>query len=301
MSATRGWAVLPPVAHLTGAHSPMLLVAVGAAAAAYIWMARRPRARMPLSLPESRLQRRRGMLFAAALLAALVALFGPIDRFAGELFWVHMVQHVLLLTVVAPLIVLSAPWVLMLRLLPPGTHRRVYLWWRQQQSKAGVRRAMFFATPTAAWIVFDANLLVWHVPAIFDLTLRNPGVHIAEHLLFLATGVLFWAQVIDTPLMRTHMTDLARVAYVEGAATVGWILSVALTVAPSALYAGYAGLPGRPGGLSALSDQRIAASVMLVPGSITFLIAGVVYLLRWLDGERGEMKVQPRLPEEQRR
>ena len=231
------------------------------------------------------------MLFALAMLAALAALFGPIDRFAGELFWVHMVQHVLLLTVVAPLIVLSAPWVLVLRLLPPGTHRRVSLWWRQQRSKAVVRAAMLLATPTAAWIVFNANLLIWHLPTLFDLTLRNTGVHVLEHLLFVATGVLFWAQVIDTPLVRTHMTNLARVAYVAGAATVSWILSIALTVAPSALYSGYARSPARPGGVSALADQRIAASVMLVPGSIAFLIAGFVFLLRWLEDERSEMKV----------
>jgi putative membrane protein len=239
------------------------------------------------------------MLFAAALLTALAALFGPIDEFADELFWVHMVQHVLLLTVVAPLIVLSAPWVLVVRLLPPGTHRRLYVWWRQQRSRAGLRLATIVTMPTAAWIAFNANLLVWHVPAIFDVTLRNTGVHILEHLLFLATGVLFWAQVIDTPFLRTHMTNLARVAYVAGAAAVGWLLSIALTVAPSALYRGYAGLPTRPGGLSALADQRIAASVMLVPGSITFLIAGLVYLLRWLDDERSDEKRLPHQPEEQ--
>jgi putative membrane protein len=300
MSATTGWSTMLPVAHSTGTHSPMLPVAVVAVAVAYIWMARRPRPRMPSSLPESRLQHRRGMLFAVALLAALAALFGPIDTYADELFWVHMVQHVLLLTVVAPLIVLSAPWVLVLRLLPPGSRRRVSLWWRQQRSRAGWRLATFVAMPTAAWIVFNANLLVWHVPAIFDLTLRNTSVHVVEHLLFLATGVLFWAQVIDTPLVRTHMANLARVAYVAGAAAVSWILSIALTVAPSALYSGYAGLPARPGGLSALSDQRIAASVMLVPGSITFLIAGVVYLLRWLEDERSEVKMLTRVPEEQR-
>jgi cytochrome c oxidase assembly factor CtaG len=142
------------------------------------------------------------------------------------------------------------------------------------------------------WIAFNVNLVVWHLPALFDLTLRNTGIHVLEHLLFLATGVLFWAQVIDAPLVRKRLDNLARVVYIASAAVVGWILSIALTVAPTALYAEYARAAARPGGFSALADQRIAASVMLVPGSITFLIAGIVYVHRWLDDEQGE----PRRP-----
>jgi putative membrane protein len=211
----------------------------------------------------------RPLLFGVALLTLVVA-FGPVERFAAELFWVHMVQHVLLLTVVAPLLVLSAPWMSMMRLRPAGLLRRV-------------------ATPTAVWIAFNVNLVVWHVPALFDLTLRNAGVHALEHVLFLATGVLFWAQVIDVPLLRKRLDDRARVVYISTAAVVSWGLSFALTVAPSALYSAYARAAARPGGLTALGDQRIAASVMLVPGSITFLIAGLVFVHRWLDDEQREV------------
>jgi cytochrome c oxidase assembly factor CtaG len=139
------------------------------------------------------------------------------------------------------------------------------------------------------WIAFNANLVAWHVPALFDLALRNAGVHALEHLSFLGTGVLFWAEVMNAPLLRKRMDNLARVVYISAAAVVSWTVSIALTVAPSALYTGYARAGPRSGGLTALADQRIAASVMLVPGSITFLIAGLVSLHRWLDDEQGEI------------
>lgn len=241
-------------------------------------------------LRTSRLRQRRRVLFAAALVTLTAAFFGPVDRFADELFWVHMVQHVLLLTVTAPLLVLSAPWMSLQRLLPAPLLRRVNRWWRQPRAQASWGLATAVVTPTTVWIAFNANLVVWHVPALFDLTLRNTGVHALEHLLFLATGVLFWAQVIDAPLLRNRLDNLARAVYIAAAAVVSWILSIALALAPSALYRGYARATARPGGFTALADQRIAASVMLVPGSITFLIAGLVYVHRWLEDEEHETK-----------
>jgi putative membrane protein len=237
-----------------------------------------------------RRRQRRRLLFGAALAALAVAFSGPVERFAEELFWVHMVQHVLLLTVVAPLLVLSAPWMSLLRVLPTRILRRVNRSYRQPHPQASRGLAAALATPTAAWIAFNVNLLVWHIPALFDMTLRNAAVHGLEHLLFLATGVVFWAQVIDAPLLHKRMDNLRRVVYVSSAAIVGWILSIVLTIAPSALYSGYTLAAERRGGISALADQRIAASVMLVPGSIAFLIAGLVYLYRWLDDERPEMQ-----------
>jgi putative membrane protein len=244
------------------------------------------------------------LLFGAALLTLMVAFFGPVERFADELFWVHMVQHVLLLTVAAPLLVLSAPWMSVLRLLPAPVLRRVNRSWRKPRAQGSPRPVAAFATPMAVWIAFNANLIAWHVPVLFDLTLRNNGVHALEHLLFLGTAVLFWAQVIDAPLLRKRLDNLERAVYIWSTALVGWILSIALTVAPSALYTTYARATARPGGLTALADQRIAASVMLVPGSITFLIAGLVYVHRWLDDERAETNLPARtriapLPQEQ--
>jgi cytochrome c oxidase assembly factor CtaG len=234
----------------------------------------------------SRRRRRRRFLFGAALATSAVAFSGPVEQFAEELFWVHMAQHVLLLTVAAPLVVLSAPWMSLLRVLPARMLRRVNRSYRQLRPHP----LRGLVTPIAAWSAFNVNLVAWHVPVLFDMTLRSTAVHGLEHLLFLATAVVFWAQVIDAPLLRKRMDNLARVLYVSSTAVVGWVLSMALTVAPSAVYSGYSRAAVRRGGISALADQRIAASVMLVPGSIAFLIASLVYLYRWLDDQNPEMR-----------
>lgn len=274
--------VVIPLAHATGWTAQIPVAMVVLAGAAYLW-AVRP-LRVPLAKASRTLfrARRTAVAFFAGLLAVLVALSGPVERFADELFWVHMVQHLLLLTVAAPLFVLAAPWALPLRLLPADARRRAVAGWRGARSTRPLRVVAFLGGTAAVWIVFNANLVLWHVPAAFDLTLRSAAVHDLEHLLFLGLGVLFWAQVIDSPPLHSRLGHLRRAMYVGAAAIVGWALSIALTLAPSALYAPYGELAARPGGLSGLADQRLAAGVMLVPGSMAFAIVAALALTRWL-------------------
>ena len=280
-----------PLAHATGWAPRIPMAIILLAGAAYLWTVRRPhRPATPAASRTAARMRRREMAFIAGLLVVLMAVSGPVERFADELFWVHMVQHLLLLTVAAPLFVLAAPWALPLRFLPPDARRRAVAGWRGARPMRPLRAiCAFVAVPGAAWILFNANLLMWHVPAAFDLTLRSEPAHDLEHLLFLASGVLFWAQVIDSPPLRSRLGQLQRVVFVCAAAAVGWALSIALTLASSALYAPYAELAARPGGLSGVTDQRVAAGVMLVPGSLTFAIVAALALVRWL----GEDEPQP--------
>jgi putative membrane protein len=285
------------LAHATGwiAHVPV--AAVLAAGAACLWTVRPARRRSAGGVRAlSNTERRRVVLFLTGLVVVGATLGGPIETYADELFWVHMVQHVLLLTVAAPSFVLAAPWVLPLRLMPPVMRRRVAVWWRGARSARPIRAGTaLLAAPVAAWALFDANLVVWHVPAAFDLTLRSEVVHGVEHLLFLGLGVLFWVQVIDSRPLRRRLGHLQRAMYVTAAAIVGWGLSIALMLAPSALYPGYAGLVSRPAGLSALADQRVAAGVMLVPGSITFALVALVSLIRWLSEAEARTESAPSL------
>ena len=272
-----------PLAHATGWIGQIPVGMVVLAGAAYLWVIRPTHTRAPKRSRTMFRARRQAVAFFAGLLFVLAALSGPVERFADELFWMHMVQHLLLLTVVAPLFVLAAPWALPLRFLQPDARRRAMAWWRGAPSTRPLRVvAAFLAVPAAGWILFNVNLVVWHVPAAFDLTLRSRPAHDLEHLLFLGLGVLFWAQVIDSPPVRPRLGNLQRVIYVAAAATVGWALSIALTLAPFTLYAPYGELAARPGGLSGLSDQRLAAGIMLVPGSIAFAIVAALSLARWL-------------------
>jgi cytochrome c oxidase assembly factor CtaG len=231
-----------------------------------------------------RKQRLKDVSFYLGCLTVVLALESQLDIWADSLFVAHMTQHVLLLSVAPPLIVLAAPWTQIWRPLPLGFRRTV--------AKAIVRSrwlrpvrllAHFVARPLPAWLLFNVNLVLWHAPGLFDATLRNQTLHDLEHATFFFTGLLFWTQVFDSPPFRARLDWLQRVAYLIAAMLVGWVVAVVLAFASAPLYAPYAAIVHRPGGLSALNDQRLAAGVMWVPGSLTFTVAILVFFYRWLD------------------
>jgi putative membrane protein len=228
-------------------------------------------------------QRLRALSFYSALVVLVIALSSPIDALSGQLFWAHMVQHVLLLVVAAPLIALARPWVRLWRALALSWRRglgRALAQGERAQPLRSASRAL--GSPAASFVLFSVVLLGWHLPVLFDATLRSSGLHALEHTLFLLTAVMFWKQVIDSPPLRATLTAPQRVGFVVGAMIVSWVLAVVLALAAHPLYDAYAHQATRPGGISALADQQIAAGIMWVPGSITFVLVIFVYVHRWL-------------------
>ena len=218
--------------------------------------------------------------FAAGLVTIVLALDSPLDGYADQLFWAHMSQHVLLLTIAPPLILLGRPWPRMWRALP--------LDWRTGAGRTLVRSrwtapVRMIAHPIPAWLLFNATIVAWHIPAAYDATLRNGSVHDLEHAMFFFTGLLFWAWVVDPGPLRPRLPWLWRIAYVVGAMIVGWVIAIVLVMVPHPLYPFYADLAHRPGGISALTDQQLAAGIMWVPGSIAYTVAMMTGVYRWLD------------------
>lgn len=231
----------------------------------------------------------RPLAFYSGLATIGVALSPQIDRLSDELFGAHMFQHVLLMLVAPPLIVLAAPWMSLWRPLPLGVRRPVARTIVTSSAFGPVRRvARWLALPVVAWLLFNVDLVLWHVPRLFDLTLRNQAVHYLEHASFLVLGILFWCQVIDSRPFHSRLGHLGRVAFLTAGATASWLLAVILEIASTPLYSPYASLPSRPGGISALADQQLAAGVMLGPGSIPFAIAIFYGLYAWLGTEEPE-------------
>jgi putative membrane protein len=266
---------------------PLLLVAIGLA----LHIAGERRAVRLRRRPRDRRARLRSCAFYAGLLTIVIALKGPIDNDADKLFWVHMIQHVLLLTVAAPLIVLGAPWMSLWRPLPLGFRRSVAKTLTRERWTAPLRAAgRALGSPVGAWLAFSVNLVVWHIPILFDLTLQHIWIHACEHTTFLLFGILLWSQVIESPPLRLKLRIDQRVYYMVASSVVGWVLSLVLAFASRPLYPVYAHLASRPGGISALTDQQLAAGVMLVPGSLTMSIFVFVGLYRWLapddEGDR---------------
>jgi cytochrome c oxidase assembly factor CtaG len=197
----------------------------------------------------------RRVALALGLVSLLAALVMPLT---DKLFAAHMAQHVLLLAVAPPLVVLSAPWARLWQALPRAlTH------------------------PLFAWTLFNVTMIVWHVPALYDLTLRSGALHVLEHCLFFTTGLVFWGAAFDS----ARLASWWRIAYLTTGMLVGWLIALVLAFATSPLYSAYAALSHRPWGLSELADQQIAAGVMWVPGSLAYTVAIIVFVYRWLEPE----------------
>ncbi len=227
-------------------------------------------------------RRRRHAYFYAGIAVLVIALASPLDRLSEQLFWAHMLQHVLLLVVAPPLIVLARPWVRLWRVLPLGVRQSLARGFTRGRLTWLRRAGAALGKPLPSFVLFCGVVAAWHVPVLFDSTLRSEDLHALEHTLFLLTALMFWKQAIDSPPLRSELSELGRVGYLIGAMVVMWALAVVLALAPHPLYDAYALQATRPGGISAFADQQIAAGIMWVPGSITFLIALFVYLHRWL-------------------
>jgi len=259
-----GWSIEPPLAYV-------------AIAALLYWLGGRGHRRTahePL----------RTAAFVAGLVTIVLALDSPLDGYADQLFWAHMFQHVLLLTVAPPLILLGRPWPRMWRALPLRSRTRIGRTLALARWAAPLRA---LARPWPAWLLFNATILGWHIPAAYDATLRYGAVHQLEHAMFFFTGLLFWARVIDPGPLRPHLLWPARIAYVVGAMVVGWGLAIALVLVPDPLYTHYALLAHRPGGITALTDQQIAGGIMWVPGSLAYGLTFVIGFYRWLEPQDG--------------
>ncbi len=231
----------------------------------------------------NRPQPRQALAFFASLAIIVIALCSPIDDYADDLFWVHMVQHILLLTTAPALMLLGRPWPRMWRALPLRPRTKMARTLARARWVAPVRA---LAKPVPAWILFNVTIVGWHIPAAYNATLTNGIVHAIEHAMFFFTGLLFWARVIDPGPLRPRLVWPVRCVYAASAMVVGWILAITLALEPHAIYGYYSALATRPGGITALTDQQLAAGVMWVPGSAAYAITFILGFYRWLEPDR---------------
>lgn len=220
----------------------------------------------------------RSAALKVGVVAILVALVGPVDAAAHDGLTGHMVQHLLLTSVAAPLIVLGRPLTLMLR---SGVARRRLVW---------VVRSPAFGVlthPVVGWVAFVGAMYAVHLGPLYEAALRSPAWHAAEHSLFLATAFLFWLPVIGETPAPHALSHGARLLYLALAMPAEGFLALALYSADRVLYPSYAG-PG------ALADQRAAAALLWIVGDLVIVVALILAALAW---KRDDEARQRRLEE----
>jgi putative membrane protein len=249
---------------------PVPLIAAAAGVLLYDRGARHLAARAPERAP-SRTQK---ACLAGGIAVILIALLSPLDDLALRLQWAHMVQHVLLLVVAPLLVVLAHPWETAAAGFGPRLRRVL----SAPQGALTTHRQVMAAT--AAATAFVSVMWLWHVPALYNLTLRDDAVHNLEHTAFFAVGLLFWTAALPRAGSAPSLGLIGRAVVVLGGLVGSWMLAVFIGYAPTVLYA-YSG----SGGLTALADQQLAAGVMWVPASLPFVIVLVALGARWFDND----------------
>jgi putative membrane protein len=258
-------ALLHPIANLSwwrwSVH-PSTAIGIAALAALYIWASAKLQQR-----PTTGQQ----IYFFAGLLVLFGSLNGPIHDLSDDyLFSAHMVQHLLLTLAIPPLLLAGTPgW--MLR--PLLSHRYV------------APAARFFTRAPIAFVVFNLTIAVWHLPPFYNAAMAHHGLHIVEHLTFMAAAVLMW-----WPL-QSQLPEFPRLAY-PGQMLYSFLMSIPMSIvavyiamADHVLYPAYSAAP-RVTQLTPLEDQLLGALIMWIPGGIIFMIIMSVVFFKW--NARGE-------------
>jgi len=241
------------------------------------------------SRPERTRQRRiRSLWFYAGLAVLLLAVDSPVDYWSDSYFTVHMVQHLLLMFAAPSLVVAGAPGQPLLAALPGRSGKAVTRSVLAGRWARPARAAFTFLTgPVVAVVLFNLAMIVWHIPAAFDLAADNPAVHVwLEHGSFFATGVLFWLQFIPSPPFRSRMPLLGRAAALLATNVVMIFIAMSLSIfATHSVYAPYQHVPGVT--LPAFADQQIGAAVLWVCGDFWALPTMIVTIRKLLSDETG--------------
>jgi len=253
---------------------PLVLLPLVGSALAWIVAVRRVNA----AHPATPVPRSPTLAFLGGLFAIAFALQSGIEQYDTALFSIHMVQHVLLLLVAAPLIALSGPVTLALRAARPDIRRRYLL------PILHSRPVRLLSHPVVAWLLFAGVMWGTHFSPLFDAALENPWLHDLEHLLFLVTALLFWWPAVARDPAPWRMPHPGRVMYVFLQMPQNTFLAVVILFASAPLYPHYATL-NRPWGPSPLVDQQLAGAVMWLAGDFIFIGAIIAIVAGWMRFE----------------
>ena len=228
--------------------------------------------------------------FFAGIISLSIAVGSPLDAFDDVSLSVHMVQHLLLMAIAPPLILLGAPALPLLQGIPQAMARGIvgpFLRWSLVK-----RLARFISNPAICWLAAALALIGWHIPVVFELALRSHSWHELEHATFFGTGLLFWWPVVQPWPSTARWARWSIPLYLFCATLPCDALSGFLTFCDRVVYTSYLSAP-QILTASPLQDQEFAAALMWVSVTIIFLVPAVVVTIQILSPGGANLTAQP--------
>ncbi|HUG41724.1 MAG TPA: cytochrome c oxidase assembly protein [Longimicrobiales bacterium] len=270
---------------LSWSFEPSVLIGLALAAGLYVrgWRRLRRRGRGGRILKPWR-----AWCYGAGMLTVLIALVSPIGTFTSLFFFMHMIQHLLLIMIAAPLIWLGAPLLPTIWSFSRRNRRRIGRLFHEGHP---VHRLFHFLTrPDVALPLFILALAIWHHPGLYDAAQGRTVVHDLEHAVFFGTALLFWWPVIHPSGGRRRLPYGAAILYIFPAKLAGFALGAFLTLTGTPYYRTYIEAP-RLWGISALGDQQLGGLIMWVVGGLLYIVPLLALVLMMMRQDEGDVWV----------
>jgi len=223
------------------------------------------------------------VFFALGILSLVIALMSPLDALAEQLFSAHMTQHLMLMLVAPPLLILGRPGNVLLWTFSLRVRRGIGRFWRGTGLR-GIWRACSQSIPV--WLMASAAMWFWHIPGPYTWAFTHPGIHVLEHMSFFLTSLAFWALVMQ-PFSRAGSGHGTALVLLATFAIESSLLGALLAFAGHPLYAVHVGvvhhLPHWLPEITPLQDQQLAGLIMWIPASLVQLVALGAVFADWME------------------
>ena len=246
------------------------------------------------------LQKWQILCFYLGVSVNVIALSPPIDPLSDRLFFMHMIQHMLIVMLGSPLMLFGAPYFIISRGLSPGFRRKIYFPVIRNKALRKVHKFLMF--PLISLALFQGNYWFWHIPRYYNWALLNDFVHLFEHACMAFASFYLWRNIIDPWPLRSQLHMGFRLLFLAAIMALNSALGAALTYATKVWYA-YEGIPMPTWWSyrwSHLDDQRLGGLIMWVPGGFITFISMTICFFVWVHREQKKDRKNMVLEDEER-